>query len=133
MLGWMKQRRRRAIIAAEFPEPWLRILQSNVPQYALLSAEEQGKLRDDLRIFQMEKEWEGAGGLAMTDEIRVTISAQASLLTLGLDNEFYPNVQSIIVYPAGYRAPVKDYRPGGVVVERFEGRLGEAHGIGPVV
>ena len=34
---------------------------------------------------------------------------------------------------SAYRAPARDFRPGGVVTERIEERLGEAHGIGPVV
>ena len=133
MFGWMKGRRRRAFVAAEFPDLWMGFLGANVPQYVRLGSLEQAKLRDDLRIFMAEKYWEGAGGLELSDEMKVTISAQACLLILCLDNDYYPNVQSVIVYPEGYRAPRRDHRPGGVVDERMEDRLGEAHGIGPVV
>ena len=133
MFGWMKERRRRATIAAEFPDSWHALLERNVPQYSRLSLLEQLKLRNDLRIFMAEKYWEAAGGHELTDEMKVAISAQACLLILNLDNDYYPNVQSLIVYPEGYRAPTRDHRPGGVVNERIEDRLGEAHGIGPVV
>ena len=47
--------------------------------YALLSEAEQARLRDDLRVFIAEKQWEGCGGLDITDEIKVTIAAQAML------------------------------------------------------
>ena len=34
-----------------------------------------------------EKNWEGCGGLTVTDEMRVTIAAQACLLVLGFDDQ----------------------------------------------
>src|SRR5205807_79723 len=60
-------------------------------------------LRDDLRIFIAERDWEGCGGLTMTDEIKVTVAAQACLLVLGLDLELYRTLQTILVYPTAYR------------------------------
>lgn len=52
-----------------------------------------------------EKNWEGIDGLKITDEVKLTISATASLLTLGLESPFYfDRVESIIVYPG----PIKD-------------------------
>jgi Mlc titration factor MtfA (ptsG expression regulator) len=42
-----------------------------------LSEAEQAKLRADVQLFVAEKNWEGCGGLAMNDEIKVTIAAQA--------------------------------------------------------
>src|SRR5688500_1261601 len=113
MLGWLKDRRRKALIAEEFPHSWHEHLGAHVPQYRLLNPGEQAKLRDDLRIFLSEKDWESAGGLELTDEMKIAISAQACLLILGIRNDYYPNVRSIIVYPEGYRAPSKRYAPGG--------------------
>ena len=133
MFGWIKRRRRKAIIAEEFPDSWHEHLTVRVRQYGLLSPDQLSKLRDDLRIFLAEKDWEAAGGLDLTDEMKVAISAQACLLILGMQNDYYPNVRSVIVYPEGYRAPSKRYAPGGVVSERLEDRLGEAHETGPVV
>ena len=46
---------------------------------ALLDEEERSRLRDLVRVFVEEKHWEGCGGLEMTDEVRVTIAAQAAL------------------------------------------------------
>ncbi len=69
----------------------------------------------------------------MTDEIRVTIAAHACLLTLGLQHDYYPNVESILVYPSGYTARSKTYKPGGIVEEGPSSRLGEAWSSGPVI
>ena len=42
------------------------------------------------KIFVAEKTFEGCGGLAITDEIKVTIAAQACLLLLHRETEYYP-------------------------------------------
>ena len=47
-----------------------------------------------------EKYWEGVEGFAVSDEVKVTISAAASLLTLGLSGPYYfDQVHTIIVHP----------------------------------
>jgi Mlc titration factor MtfA (ptsG expression regulator) len=70
--------------------------------YATLSSEEQAELRALIQVFVAEKSWEAHGGLEMTDEIRVTVAAQACLLLLRLDADFYPRLRSILVYPSSY-------------------------------
>ena len=130
---WFGEHRRQKITEEPFPEAWEAILQENLPVYALLDSEEQARLRDDLRILIAEKSWEGCGGLTLTDEIQVTIAAQASLLTLGREPNYFPKVESILVYPADYRARDRQRDPSGVVDEGVSGRLGEAWSDGPVV
>ena len=57
-----------------------------------------------VQVFLREKHFEGCGGLELTDEIRVTIAAQACLLLLHRETDYYPKLTSILVYPAGYSA-----------------------------
>jgi MtfA peptidase len=133
LLHWLREKKREKIRAAPFPERWLGVLESNVPHYRDLTAYEQEALRDDLRIFMEEKHWEACGGLELTDEIQVTIAAQACLLTLYLPNDYYPNVRSLLIYPAGYQASVEHVNPAGVVTIGVDRRLGEAWSDGPVV
>src|SRR5712691_12848526 len=102
---WSKKRRRRRLLAEPFPVEWSEILLRSVRQYALLTSAEQAKLRDRLRVFVAEKEWEGCGGLQVTDEMKVTIAAQACLLVLGLEHDYYARVLSILVYPSGFMIP----------------------------
>ncbi|MFC1841190.1 zinc-dependent peptidase, partial [Thermodesulfobacteriota bacterium] len=54
---------------------WEEILRNNVAHYRMLGNAERSKLRALIKVFMPEKNWEGAGGLELTDEIRVTISA----------------------------------------------------------
>jgi Mlc titration factor MtfA (ptsG expression regulator) len=133
LFSWLRKWRRRKLLAQPFPAEWLRYLQSNVALYALLSEPEQARLRDDLRVFIAEKDWEGCGGLEMTDEIKVTIAALAGLLTLGMEHDYYSRVRSILVYPGGYRVPDHEVLGDNTVLEGESDRLGEAHYRGPVI
>ena len=133
IFGWFAEHRRHKLLEQPFPEAWLAILNANLPVYALLSEEEQGRLRDILRILVAEKSWEGCGGLEMTDEIKVTIAAQASLLILNREHSYYANVESILVYPNEYRSREQRRDAAGVVNPMISGRLGESWSNGPIV
>jgi Mlc titration factor MtfA (ptsG expression regulator) len=132
LFTWLRNRRRRRLIAQPFPDSWHNYLRKNVAHYQYLTEPEQAKLRDDLRIFIAEKYWEGCGGLTMTDEIKVTIAAQVCLLVLGLKHKYFERVQSILVYPRAYRDPGEHVGPDGLI-HPDPGRLGEAHYRGPVI
>lgn len=132
MLAWLRARRRRRLLASPFPPGWLTYLERNVGHYALLTDAERARLRDDLRVFIAEKMWEGCGGLTMTEEIQVTVAAQACLLLLGIEHDYFRRVLSILVYPGAYRSPRHELRDDGLVHED-PGRLGEAWYRGPVV
>jgi Mlc titration factor MtfA (ptsG expression regulator) len=63
----------------------------------------------------------------------VTIAAQACILLLHRETEFYPGLDSILVYPHAYVAPVRQRRPDGTVLEGVQPRLGESWARGAVV
>jgi len=130
---WFRDRRRRRILEEPFPEEWLPILHRNVYHYARLPEEDQSRLRDTLRILVAEKNWEGCNGLVLTDEIKVTVAAEAALLLLGFENEYFDMVLSILVYPEAYVAHGHEFAAGGLVVEGDSDREGEAWYRGPVI
>jgi len=104
IFSWLKKRRRRKLLAAPFPDGWLEILERNVRHHAILSPDEQAGMRDAVVIITAEKEWVGCGGLDITDEIKVTIAAQAGILLLGGKGGYYfDDVLSILVYPDMFR------------------------------
>lgn len=133
ILRWFQRHRRRTLRAQPFPDEWPTYLERNVHFYRNLSEQEQRKLRDDVRILVAEKHWEGCRGFHVTDEVKVTIAAQAALLVLGLKEQYFDNVQSILVYPTAYVAPGKTITPAGVVLEGDSSREGEAWYRGPVI
>lgn len=134
LFEWLFGRRRRAartaLLAQPFPAAWLPILH-RLPFYGRLDERGQQVLRDDLRVLLAEKDWEGCGGLVLTDEIKVTIAAQASLLLLNRKHEYFRDVGAILVYPSAYRTMPQTDRAG--VVREGQGNLGEAWRTGPVV
>jgi Mlc titration factor MtfA (ptsG expression regulator) len=133
---WLTERRRARLLETPFPPEWTAILERNVKAYGVLGAEQQQHLRDLVQVFIAEKNWEGCGGLELTDEMRVTIAGSACLLILGRDHDLMREVESILVYPSSVMLPEQprgffDGRP--VVNEGPTHVLGVAHGGGPVV
>ena len=131
---WFKRRRRRRILSQAFPSGWKGWLEEHVLQYRRVPPELQLRLLDLTQVFIAEKNWEGCEGFEVTDEVRVTIAALASLLVLGRPDELnFDHVLSILVFPDIYRARLKQQNAAGVVIERREARAGEAWYRGPVI
>ncbi len=99
-----RQHKRRVLLSSPFPAEWSIILNNNFPPYQKMSSELQQQLHDNIQIFIAEKSFEGCGGLILTDEIKVTIAAQACMLLLNRKSECYPKLYSILVYPSTYVA-----------------------------
>ncbi|HEV3166335.1 MAG TPA: M90 family metallopeptidase [Isosphaeraceae bacterium] len=133
MFGFLKRRRRERLRALPFPAEWTQIIQKNVPLFNRLPEPDQHELQGHIQVFLAEKSFEGCGGLELTDEIKVTIAAQACLLLLHRQDDDYPRLFSILVYPHAYVA--KSFEPigGGLVLEGQSARLGEAWKDGAVV
>ncbi len=135
-MNWLhpfRTRRRKRATSVPFPEKWDDILARNFPMDAHLPPEDRKELRLRIQVFLAEKHFEGLGGLEMTDEIRVTIAAQACLLLLHREDTDYPNLSSILVYPTTYESNVVVHEEGGIVTEGRQARLGESWNTGAVV
>jgi Mlc titration factor MtfA (ptsG expression regulator) len=125
IFGFLKERRRNRLRARPFPNEWLKIIKSRVAFFVRLSAADQAELLDHIQVFLAEKGFEGCAGLEITDEIRVTIAAQACLLLLHRRTDYFPWLLTILVYPSTYL--VEENRPveGPVWGEGKMSRLGE--------
>ena len=132
MFDWFKNHRRAELRKHPLTPEERAVLSKNVPYLAKLDAAERSELEGLVRIFLAEKSFEGCGGLELTDEIRLTIAAQASLLLLHRDTDIYPNVDAILVYPSAYRVPTQEH-DGAVVIEGTQDRIGESWTRGIVV
>jgi len=136
MWNWLRERRRKKILAVPFPNKWERHIQNNIPYYRHLTEEEKKRLQDLIQIFIAEKYWLGCNGLKLTDEIRVVIAAYACLMILALPNDYYRNVKSIYIYPATVLSPESPTGFFQVRTDPVSGPmpiLGEAHYRGPVI
>lgn len=131
MFTWFRSRRRKRLLAQPFPPEWQEILDSNVRQYALLPPDLQETLRECVQIIVAEREWVGCRGLDVTDEMRVTIAAHASLLLLGNPGYYFERVPSVLLYPTAYRRPQQ--RGSSGIVDEEVGILGESWHRGSIV
>jgi MtfA peptidase len=129
----LKNWRRRRISKRPFPQDWLKIIEANVPCYQKLSDSDKAELQKHIMVFLSGKKFEGCGGLKITDEIKVTIAAQACILLLHRQTDYYPGLLSILVYPGAFIARHTEYLPSGVVVDQSQSLIGQAHQRGPVV
>src|SRR3954469_14108429 len=91
--------RRAAGASRPFPPAWRAILRRRVPLYRRLPPHLQQQLRRHLLVFLAEKPFVGCGGLKITDDIRVTVAAQACLLRLQREGPLFPDLRQILVYP----------------------------------
>ncbi|HEY1685158.1 MAG TPA: M90 family metallopeptidase [Tepidisphaeraceae bacterium] len=133
MFGF-KTRRINRLRSQPFPSSWVSILLQNVAYYEQLSSAEQQELQRTINVFVAEKNFEGCGGLEMTDEIRVTIAAYACILLLHIEHHnYYPRLQSILVYPHAYMVPEAQQIVGSLVLGGDSMRSGESWGDGVVV
>jgi Mlc titration factor MtfA (ptsG expression regulator) len=96
--------RRKQLKGSPFPPKWEKILNQNVALYRRLPDPLKKELQGHIQVFLGEKTFEGCGGLKITDEIRVTIAAQACILLLNRKPTYYPKLYTILVYPGAYVA-----------------------------
>ena len=120
-------------MAAPFPSRWEEIIARNVPLYARLPALLKHQLHGHIQVLLAEKRFEGCGGLEMTDEIKVTIAAQAGILLLNRKPRYYPGLTSILVYPSTFLSDTIRYVGDHVYIEEQTAHLGESWRRGALV
>jgi len=128
-----RRRRREKLMAQALPPEWQEIVERNVPYAASLGEGEQKQLQGLIQVFLDEKRFEGCGGLEITDEIRVTIAAQACILLLNRESDFYATLRTVLVYPHAYVSREAIRLPDGTVSEVGQVRLGQSWDRGSMV
>ena len=133
-MGVFRNWRRKRILARNPIDARLwRSVTGGLPFLRGMEEEALERLRELAALFLAEKEMDGAAGMELSDEVRLSIAAQACLPILNLGLDIYQGWVGIIVYPAEFRVPKQEVDENGVVHE-FEDQLsGEAWPGGPVV
>ncbi len=131
---WWAERRRARLWSRPFPAQWRRILRRRVPIVARLPLELQLRLKRLIQVFIAEKPFLGCQGQKITDEVRVTIAAQACLLLLGQARaDCYPRLRQVLVYPGSFIADRERPLGAGVVQAQRQTMSGESWTNGQVV
>jgi Mlc titration factor MtfA (ptsG expression regulator) len=126
-------RQRWSTTPAEFDESWSPMLEANFEHWRTLDTDELERMQMLVARFFHETTWEAANGFELTDPIRVLISAQASMLLLGLDIDEFPLLTSVIVHPSTVVQHGERSTGGSVRSSSPQMLLGQAHYRGPVL
>jgi Mlc titration factor MtfA (ptsG expression regulator) len=128
--GWRRNRIRRS----PFPEAWRQILRRRMPYFRSMPADLQLQLKKHVQVFLAEKPFIGCDGLVVTDEMRVTIAAQACLLILNRPrSDYFANLRQILVYPGAFIVDRLHSDGSGVQQEQRRALSGESWQLGQVI
>lgn len=134
MLDSLKNWRRNRIVskASLGADAWSEVLQA-LSFLRVLLPDERERLRQAVLLFLHSKRIHGAGGLELSERMRLRIAAQACILIINLDIDYYAGWVEVIVYPAEF-VPQREYTDEhGVVHVTREAHSGEAWLHGPVI
>lgn len=132
-LPYLTKRKRRQIRARPFPPAWRDILQRRVPYVRAMPADLQLQLEQHIQVFLAEKAFIGCDGLEITEEMQVTIAAQACLLLLNRPGDYYPGLRQILVYPGSFVVQQAHTDASGVAHHGRQARSGESWSQGQVI
>ena len=130
---WIPRFRLKRAVTAPFPPQWVKILERNIQVYPSLPMPLRLQLRKLIKQFLHQKLFSGAAGLEVTDEMRVTIAAQACMLHLNRPGDLYPKLKYILIYPSAFVVSRPQADGSGVVSKRSRGLLGESWQNGKVI
>lgn len=133
MFGFFTGRRRARLRARSFPADWDAMLRRRWDLYEALPEADRRELQGHMQVFLAEKRFEGCAGLEVTEEMRVLVAAQASLLLLHRETDYYPRLVAVLMYPGSFRSPRTRHDEAGVVTEHHEVLSGESWERGTVV
>jgi hypothetical protein len=131
--AWRAERQRVAIRAQPFPAVWRRILTRRVPLVRTMPADLQLLLKKQIQVFLAQTPVIGCAGLQVTDEMRVTIAAQACLLVLHRKTGVFPNLREVLLYPGAFIVDRIHHEGDGVLREQRRVLAGESWQRGQVI
>lgn len=131
--GFRQWRRKRILARSRLDETAWRETLSGLSCLRGLNAEERARLKDWVVLFLADKTLSGAGGLLLDEAMRLAIAAQACLLILNRDLDWYDGFAEVIVYPDEF-VPEYEYTDDIGLVHRVRMPMtGEAWPGGPVI
>jgi len=133
LLRMLESSGKKRVPKGKFKPEWELILHQKWDAWNQISSKSKEELRKDILIFLEEKKFEGCAGFEITDEVKLLVAAQASLLNFGKCTDYYPGLRNILIYPATYRARVRSQTPQGIMNEGVQWRSGESWSRGQVV
>jgi Mlc titration factor MtfA (ptsG expression regulator) len=116
-----------------FPGAWRAILRRRMPAFAKLPTDLQLQLKRHVQVLVAEKPFIGCAGLAVTEEMRVLVAAQAALLLLNRPAGYFPNLREVLLYPAAFVVDRPQRDGAGLVRDERRVLSGESWQRGQVI
>jgi Mlc titration factor MtfA (ptsG expression regulator) len=126
-------RERRALERRAIPDALWELTLLRLPFLARLDEADRAELRRLCSLFLDRKQFHGAGGIEVTDEMALLIAAQACLPVLRLGLHYYDGFVGIVVQPDEVVAQRSVMDEDGIVHEYEENLTGEAMSGGPLM
>lgn len=126
-------RARRERLGAGFQPAWRDLLAARMGTWARLDPDERTRLEALALQLLAGLRWEAANGFELTDDIEVTIAADAALLLLGLPDDSFRGVHSVLVHPTTVVLRGEHSQVNGIVSDGPMPILGQADEHGPVL
>lgn len=98
-----------------------------------LDAVQRAHLRELTTWFLMHKAINGVQGLHVSLPMRITVAAQACLLILHLDIDYFDNWEEVILYPGAFRVNHQQQDANGLIPDNASILSGESWLRGPVI
>ncbi len=133
MFGFRHQRMREERLEAGFLPEWRDLLTERFGFWSMLSDADRARLEVLALDIVADKHWEAAHGFELRDEIMVMIAAQAAMLILGLPDDSFRNVHTILVHPTTHVVTGPHSQVQGLVSDEPMPILGLADFNGPVL
>ena len=131
--AWRQRREDALIRKRPIPDELWRLTVQRLPFVAVRSDEEISRLRRLSTLFLDDKEFTGAGGMQVNDEVAVTVALQACLPILNLGLSRYAGFKGIVIHADEVLAHRTETDDNGVVHEYVEPMSGEVMQGGPVM
>ncbi|WP_299076057.1 M90 family metallopeptidase [uncultured Ruegeria sp.] len=128
---WSKSQARKSLLAAPLTTYQSDLIESHVPIVRRLPPDLRAKLDGKVNLFLDQVNFFGCDGLEVTEEMQLSVAAQASLLVANNDM-WYDNLTTILIYPNAFKSRQSKHS-GYVVTEKEVIRTGESWNRGPVI
>ena len=125
LYGYGRRRARHAAQAA-LPERWRERIAERVPQSAYVPAALEALYAQRVEAFLRGKRFIGCDGFVVADEHRLIVAGLVGLLLLRDDAEIFPELRSVLLYPAPFLVRHEEPDEFGLVNDEPVEQIGES-------
>lgn len=125
-LAARKALRRRRAASGPFPTAWRTWLERHLPFYAGLDRAGRRQFEERVQHYLAEQTFEGVGGVAVTDELRLAVAAGVAFMLHGRPGWAISTQRTVLFYPEGFDSEYLFEDTGA----EFDGMV---HGQGPLI